>query len=1025
MCRLSSFFDFSFYLSTLLTTFCVIDRNYASGADLIISTAQGLIDFSNAVNKGTSYSGSTVFLTSDVNLSGKALPIIGDDQSTFFQGTFDGQGHTISNLKISSSGQYIGLFGYSKGMSVKNLVIDSSCSLSGSYKSSAYSTFVSGVIGWCVSSSKSCTIENSINLASVSFSGDVTGHALYLSGIVGYLQSNSYNSVVRNCVNYGSLRHSGKATNSWVGGIVGVCKESKMYNYIQNCLNYGKITYTGTSDEYSIGGIVGRSHYIYIDNCLNGGEIDSTTGSATTRNSGGIVGYIISGVCINYCHYTIIADVTKLYGDGTSQNETGSSSLPVEVDSALESSLNARSSSEDGWNKWILNPNNVSVAFKINGNKYISLSSQVILLPDLSNNRNFIFDGWYNDSECTEKFQSTSVTTASTLYALYEVLTIVTFDVNGGDNVSFTTKSVIFDSTYGTLPTASRVGYSFDGWFDATEEGTRVEVTTNVAVKTSQTLYAHWIVNEYNLTFNYNNGTISEMATIEYNTTISYPEIVMRTGYTFDKWSPNPKRMPEYNLTIEAQWIPNTYNVIFDAKGGNPSQSSKSVTFDSEYGELPSTDMAGYTFKGWFTEEEGKGERITEEIIVKISRDHTLYAHWETRNYTVTFAFENGEENDERSLKHNETIIYPENPERRGYSFNGWSDNITTMPARDFTITALWTPNKYSVSFCLNGGDSIDKENEIMDYGSPYGDLPSPNKVGYTFAGWFTEEEGEAVKRVTEETLVNVTRDHTIYAHWTANNYTITFDGAGGVPSQASKGVTYDNEYGDLPSVGERTGYTFVGWFTEEEGRGERITNNMNMSTPNNQTLHAHWTLNNYIISFVFNNGAENVVRFFNFNESIVYPENLVKEGYTFNGWEPNPERTPANNLTIVAQWVKVEKPSKSDSESVSTVDKSTQFVEIVFGKKDLSKEEVSDILRKYTKDGFTIEKFETDDEAGEIRVIIKFVDKTKAAEFVENVTENKKPEDYIRDAGFMSGNASFSFGISPLLFIQYTFLLF
>ena len=104
------------------------------GAEHHIKTADEFVAFSNNVNKGTSYSGYTVFLDSDIDLTGKAINPIGS-QKKYFIGSFDGQGHVISNLQmLVSSSTYClsGLFGYTTGATVKNVVMDESCSITNS-----------------------------------------------------------------------------------------------------------------------------------------------------------------------------------------------------------------------------------------------------------------------------------------------------------------------------------------------------------------------------------------------------------------------------------------------------------------------------------------------------------------------------------------------------------------------------------------------------------------------------------------------------------------------------------------------------------------------------------------------------------------------------------------------------------------------------------------------------------------------------------------------------------------------------
>ena len=147
-----------------------------------------------------------------------------------------------------------------------------------------------------------------------------------------------------------------------------------------------------------------------------------------------------------------------------------------------------------------------------------------------------------------------------------------------------------------------------------------------------------------------------------------------------------------------------------------------------------------------------------------------------------------------------------------------------------------------------------------------------------------------------------------------------------------------------------------------------------------NLTVIAQWTPKNYTVTFDFMNGTK-VERVFKFNETIEYPENVIREGFVFSGWDPSPEIMPPNDLTIAAQWKEV-----------------TSSVEIVFGRKDLTEKKVEEIIKKYTNDeGFTIVKIEVDEKTGETRVILKFTDEEKAEEFIQSVSEERRGEDGIK----------------------------
>lgn len=103
------------------------------GAEYRIKTPSEFSTFVNNVNGGTNYAGTTVLLDSDLSLPEITSPI-GPSSNYYFQGTFDGQGHIISDLKLSSSSIVnLALFGYSTCLTIKNLVLDDSCSVTSSY----------------------------------------------------------------------------------------------------------------------------------------------------------------------------------------------------------------------------------------------------------------------------------------------------------------------------------------------------------------------------------------------------------------------------------------------------------------------------------------------------------------------------------------------------------------------------------------------------------------------------------------------------------------------------------------------------------------------------------------------------------------------------------------------------------------------------------------------------------------------------------------------------------------------------
>ena len=366
------------------------------GAEVRIKTVNEFANFKNNVNKGTTYEGTTVFLDSDIDFTGKIFEPIGKDWYNYFLGVFDGQGHVISNLKMSTSSQYVGLFGYSGGLTIKNVILDSSCSITSSYSSD--SAHVGGIIGYCYTSNGPCTFENNVNIGSVTFSGNIR-YSLWLGGIAGDLDSDDYDSTVKNCANYGDVTYAGTSYYSYIGGIVG---ESYGYSsdrvYIYNCINYGTISYKGTtSNNLNLGGIVGRTLYTTIENCVSGGKISSKKSS----NIGSIVGYVYSSTSINNCYYTSeLSGYTRHSGSFSYDSTAFQLSETVSIGSYTGNSLiDALNSASDyytlrDYSLWLLNKNNKDVTFTINIGTSFVLNSQIILLPSLAREGNMSFDVW-------------------------------------------------------------------------------------------------------------------------------------------------------------------------------------------------------------------------------------------------------------------------------------------------------------------------------------------------------------------------------------------------------------------------------------------------------------------------------------------------------------------------------------------------------------------------------------------------------------------------------------------------------
>ena len=439
----------------------------------------------------------------------------------------------------------------------------------------------------------------------------------------------------------------------------------------------------------------------------------------------------------------------------------------------------------------------------------------------------------------------------------------VSFNANGGTETPGS-MTVINGKSYGTLPTLRRDSYSFDGWYTSARGGTHIESSTTVNLNGDQTLYAHWTLKEYKVTFSANGGTVNlESKKVTNGGTYGQLPTPEWANHRFDGWYTSAgggthiESSTTVNLsgdqTLYAHWtyIPPSYNVIFDVQGGYVSPASKKVTNGEPYGPLPSPTRDGHSFDGWYT---GGGTRIYSSTIVDLSEDLRLYAHWTPipESYTVTFDANEGYVSpDSKKVTNGESYGQLPAPRRDNYGFDGWYTRLSggeriyaytiVNLSGNQTLYARWTyiPPRYTVTLDANEG-SVSPDTLTVSSGEAYGELPIPVRDGYRFDGWYTSPVGGT--RIYNYTTVSLSGNQTLYAHWShvPQSYTVFFDPKGGSVSPEKITVANEGSYGELPTP-VRDGFRFDGWFTAPDG-GEPIYSYTIVNLSGNQTLYAHWT---------------------------------------------------------------------------------------------------------------------------------------------------------------------------------------
>ena len=294
-----------------------------------------------------------------------------------------------------------------------------------------------------------------------------------------------------------------------------------------------------------------------------------------------------------------------------------------------------------------------------------------------------------------------------------------------------------------------------------------------------------------------------------------------------------------------------------------------------------------------------------------------------------------------------------------GYTFGGWYKEagcenpwvlanvcVKSDPSAAFTAYAKWTANAYTVAFNANGG-SGEMNNQARTYDD--GAALTANaftRTGYTFSGWNTAADGSgtAYADSARGNLSSTAGDTvTLYAQWTVNNFTVTFDSDGG-SEVAAQSVAYGGKV-TKPDAPTKEGYVFDKWIVKasdatsaNNGTTETEWNFENDTISADTTLIAKWKIVAFTVTFDSDGGSEVAAQSVNRGEKVTKPENPTKEGFVFEKWvtqttdnagtaaettetEWNFEKdTVTSDITLTAKWKIVAFTVTFDSDGGSEV---------------------------------------------------------------------------------------------------------
>lgn len=515
----------------------------------------------------------------------------------------------------------------------------------------------------------------------------------------------------------------------------------------------------------------------------------------------------------------------------------------------------------------------------------------------------YTFKGWFTAATGgTQISASTTVTGNVTYYAQWTATLrsyTATFNGNGGGTPSPSTITKTYGSELGTLPTCSRTGYTFLGWYTASSGGTKISSTTKITG--TVTYYAQWSINSYTLTYNVNGGNAVSPASKSVQYGSAYGTLPTPTKssdaeftYAFAGWFTAASggtqvtantTMGAGNTTIYAHWTATrrSYTISYQTTYGSLNRSSQSVAYGSKGSctlTMPANDAQyTYTFQGWYTAANGGGTKVGSSLTLEtpsVTGAATYYAYVTrtVNSYTWTFNANGGTGATTKTLNYNSTLSTLPTASKAAdaqytYTFVGWFDTSASTGGIQLTTSTkctgnkTWyaryttTTNKYTFTFNANGGSTPSSSSITKNYNEAIGTLPTcsraaDNTYTYTFAGWFDTAAASGGTQLT--TTTKVTSNKTWYARWTATykNYTVTWNGNGGTPSKSSSSFHYNDALGTLPTA-TRIGYTFKGWSTSASG-------SVNVSTTTkvtgNVTYYAIWQINSYTLTVTAGTGG-------------------------------------------------------------------------------------------------------------------------------------------------------------------------
>ncbi len=432
----------------------------------------------------------------------------------------------------------------------------------------------------------------------------------------------------------------------------------------------------------------------------------------------------------------------------------------------------------------------------------------------------------------------------------------------------------------------------------------------------NKTLYAVWTVRTYTVTYNANSGSDAPSAQTKiHGEPITLSETVpTNKDHVFIGWSvlqggsavdyaPGDIYAENISVTLYAIWKPCTYEITFDANGG---ENAPAGIVKSHYISviLPAAipTKTGFGFAGWAESPSGTVKYLPGSEY-SANGNATLYAVWTEDKYDITFDANGGMGAPYAlSVSKSLTATLPITvPEKAGCTFLGWAES-KSAPVPDYkigevyskktsvTLYAIWETAKYTVAFDTNGGTGSFSALTFTHGNSAKLPSSKPEKTGFDFLGW-AESPSAAEASYAPGGTYSSSASTTLYAVWSAHRYNVTFSANGGSGAPVDQEKLYGTDLRLSAAKPIREGYTFLGWAESADAKVPAYMAGGLYSADKSVTLYAIWTVTEYNVSYDVNGGTGAPPSDTKTHGAPLYITSYypIRTGYVFLGWASDP----------------------------------------------------------------------------------------------------------------------------------------